>query len=59
MDKPCKYLVGNKIKSCRIYANRLGTKTFKGNVCVERKNFKYNIPGCPYNKEGLQMLIEK
>lgn len=48
--KDCKFLVGNKIKSCRIYKNRLGTIVKGNKVCVLRQDMEENFPNCPYNK---------
>jgi hypothetical protein len=53
----CRYLIGEKITSCRIYKNRLGT-IIDTNIngmkifCDERKNVTRQIPGCVFNKIG-------
>jgi hypothetical protein len=52
----CPYLfhTSRKITLCTIYSRRLGKQIGYGYVCNRRKNLKYNIPECPYNKKGLK-----
>ena len=58
----CCYWNGQKCKNlvllksgktlCRIYYNRLGSKTGTGDaICVNRIDSHKNYPGCPYNRE--------
>lgn len=52
--KFCKYLYKRQTKgrmTCIIYPNRLGVDLGHGYICGLRKNLKFNIPGCPYNKK--------
>jgi len=46
---PCRYR-DNKRKICMIYKTRIGKKISENMVCGYRRNLKFNIPGCPYNK---------
>jgi hypothetical protein len=60
-NEKCKYLIilKNGRTLCRIYKNRLGTKTHENNVCGLRTAFPFNIKGCPQNREEWPEAIDK
>lgn len=49
----CPYL-DNKTLLCTIYKKRLGKYLGFGFTCEKRKDLKFNIPDCPYNRKGLK-----
>jgi hypothetical protein len=53
----CRYLIGDKITSCRIYRNRLGKLigSYRGLpiYCNLRANVSISYDGCPFNTESL------
>jgi len=61
--KKCKFLVKLKNKStlCRIYHTRLGTVLYEYPnklrvTCNLRQDVPYNYTGCPFNKDGQEMV---
>ena len=49
---PCRYLRFSKEKTftyCKIYNRRIGISTGENQLCGQRVNFLWDIPGCPYN----------
>lgn len=52
IKKKCRYLIGGKITSCRIYKNpkRTGIKIDDGIYCTPRSLDKRILIGCPHNE---------
>lgn len=53
----CQFLVRDGLKHtyCMGYTKRIGRDLGYGFVCGYRKDLHFNIPGCPYNKKGLNI----
>lgn len=51
----CRYLVKTIYGTtfCPIYRHRLGVIIGEKQFCWYRKEWKHNIPDCPFNKENL------
>lgn len=48
---PCRYLRGTgRIKTCRVFASRLGRVVGEMQICSNRCEMPYDYPDCPNNK---------
>jgi len=51
---PCRYLIqcSTGFSTCTRYHKRIGTYVGNGQYCGFRKDYRFNIAGCPYNTPG-------